>query len=108
MDRIYERGQANGVDCEVIDRERLAELEPHAAGIKAIHVPEAGIVDYKQVCQRLAERVRERDGQVLTSARVDEDRAQRRRRRPDDRRRTRSRRRRWSTAPDCIATASRR
>ena len=32
--------------------------------------PEAGIVDYKQVCRRLAERVRERDGRVLTSARV--------------------------------------
>ncbi len=70
MERIFERGQANGVLCEVIGRERLTELEPHAAGIRAIHVPEAGIVNYKQVCQRLAERVRERDGQVLTSARV--------------------------------------
>ena len=68
MERIFERGRANGVACEVIGRERLAELEPHAAGIKAIHVPEAGIVNYKQVCRRLAERVRERDGQVLTSA----------------------------------------
>ena len=55
---------------QVIDRARLTELEPHAAGIKAIHVPEAGIVNYKQVCQRLAERVREHEGQVLTSARV--------------------------------------
>jgi (S)-2-hydroxyglutarate dehydrogenase len=70
MERIFERGQANGVVCEVIGKERLAELEPHSAGIKAIHVPEAGIVDYKQVCERLAERVREREGQVLTSARV--------------------------------------
>jgi (S)-2-hydroxyglutarate dehydrogenase len=70
MERIYERGQANGVICEVIGRERLAELEPHSAGIKAIHVPEAGIVNYTQVCRRLAERVREHDGQVLTSARV--------------------------------------
>ena len=70
LERIFERGQANGVVCEVIGRERLAELEPHAAGVKAIHVPEAGIVNYRQVCQRLAERVRERDGEVLTSARV--------------------------------------
>ncbi len=70
MERIFERGQANGVACEVIGPDRLKELEPHSAGIKAIHVPEAGIVDYKQVCQRLAERVRERDGEVLTSARV--------------------------------------
>jgi (S)-2-hydroxyglutarate dehydrogenase len=70
MQRIFERGQANGVVCEVVGPERLAELEPHSAGIKAIHVPEAGIVNYKQVCGRLAERVRERDGQVLTSAPV--------------------------------------
>ena len=70
MERIYERGKANGVACEVIGRERLTELEPHTAGIKAIHVPEAGIVNYKQVCQRMAERVRAADGQVLTSARV--------------------------------------
>src|SRR5215813_7228708 len=37
LDRIFERGQANGVKCQLIDRARLAELEPHAAGVKAIH-----------------------------------------------------------------------
>src|SRR5687768_12064673 len=40
---IFERGQQNGVQCEVIGAERLRELEPHSAGIQAIHVPEAGI-----------------------------------------------------------------
>jgi L-2-hydroxyglutarate oxidase len=70
LERIYERGQANGVSCEVIDKHRLAELEPHAAGVRAIHVPEAGIVNYRQVCARLAERVREREGEVHTSTRV--------------------------------------
>ncbi len=64
LERIYERGQANGVNCTMIEKDRLAELEPHAAGVRAIHVPEAGIVDYRQVCERLAERVRERDGEV--------------------------------------------
>ncbi len=70
LERIYERGQANGVNCTLIDRGRLAELEPHASGVRAIHVPEAGIVDYRQVCERLAERVRQRDGEVVTRARV--------------------------------------
>ncbi|WP_337177105.1 L-2-hydroxyglutarate oxidase [Paludisphaera sp.] len=70
LERIHERGQANGVACEVIGKERLAELEPHAAGVKAIHVPEAGIVDYKEVCRRLAQRIQEAGGQVLTDARV--------------------------------------
>lgn len=70
LNRIYERGQANGVACEIIGPERLAELEPHSAGIKAIYVPEAGIVDYKQVCHRLADRIREAGGRILTSAKV--------------------------------------
>ncbi|AMV36263.1 L-2-hydroxyglutarate oxidase [Planctomyces sp. SH-PL62] len=70
LERIYERGQANGVVCSKIDKARLAELEPHSAGIQAIHVPEAGIVDYKAVCHRLTERIREAGGQVLTNARV--------------------------------------
>jgi L-2-hydroxyglutarate oxidase len=70
MQGIYERGQANGVQCTLIDKHRLAELEPHAAGVAAIHVPETGIVDYPGVCQRLAQRIRERDGQVVTGARA--------------------------------------
>jgi L-2-hydroxyglutarate oxidase len=69
LQRIYERGQANGINCELIDKVRLAELEPYAAGVKAIHVPEAGIVNYRQVCERLADRVRE-SGEVLLNARV--------------------------------------
>ncbi|QDU93910.1 L-2-hydroxyglutarate oxidase [Lignipirellula cremea] len=70
LQTIFERGQANGVRCEMIPRERLLELEPHAAGIQAIHVPEAGIVNYRQVCQRLAAIVRERGGEVVLGARV--------------------------------------
>ncbi|WP_339907250.1 L-2-hydroxyglutarate oxidase [Symmachiella dynata] len=70
LQRIYERGQANGVNCEIIGRERLHELEPHAAGVQAIHVPEAGIVNYRQVCRRLAEIIVERGGCVQTDARV--------------------------------------
>ena len=70
LERIHERGQANGVQCELIDAERLHELEPHAAGIRAIHVPEAGIVDYQQVCRRLGQVVRERGGTILTAAKV--------------------------------------
>ena len=70
LERIYERGLANGVRAEMIDRARLAELEPHAAGVRAIHVPEAGIVDYPQVCARLGEHVRRAGAQIVTLARV--------------------------------------
>ena len=70
MEAIYERGQANGVQCEIIGPERLRELEPHCNGIKAIHVPEAGIVNYRQVCRRLAEFVTDWGGQIKTGAKV--------------------------------------
>ncbi|MEX0715966.1 MAG: L-2-hydroxyglutarate oxidase [Planctomycetaceae bacterium] len=70
LEKIHERGQANGVTCEIIGRERLSELEPHAAGVRAIHVPDAGIVDYVAVCRRLAEIIRERGGEIRTGARV--------------------------------------
>jgi len=70
LQAIYERGQANGVRCEVIPRERLAEIEPHTAGIQAIHVPEAGIVDYPAVCRRLEEKIVAAGGTILLGARV--------------------------------------
>jgi L-2-hydroxyglutarate oxidase len=70
LHKIHERGVANGVDCALIDKARLAELEPHAAGVAAIHVPEAGIVNYRAVCERLAEKVRESGGEMAFGARV--------------------------------------
>ncbi|HND54667.1 MAG TPA: L-2-hydroxyglutarate oxidase, partial [Pirellulaceae bacterium] len=70
LQKIYERGQANGVQCEVIGVERLRELEPHVAGVRAIHVPEAGIVNYQRVCERLAELLVARGGRLVTGARA--------------------------------------
>ena len=70
LHRIYERGQQNNVACELIGRERLQEFEPHTAGIEAIHVPEAGIVDYKGVCARFAELLQEAGHEVRTRAEV--------------------------------------
>ncbi|WP_425400581.1 L-2-hydroxyglutarate oxidase [Aeoliella sp.] len=70
LENIFERGQANSVKCEMIDRDRLKDLEPHARGVQAIHVPETGIVDYVDVCHRLADRVIESGGNVVTGAQV--------------------------------------
>jgi L-2-hydroxyglutarate oxidase len=69
---ILERGKTNGVDCRLIGAAELRELEPHAAGLQAIHVPETGIVDYKAVCDRLVERITEKGGMVRTGACVEQ------------------------------------
>ena len=70
MQAIYERGRANGIDCELISAERCREIEPHAASVGAIHVPEAGIVDYGQVCQKMAELMRDAGHAIITGAEV--------------------------------------
>ena len=70
LERIYERGLANDIRCERVGPERLREIEPHVTGVQAIHVPEAGIVDYRQVADRLAERVKEKGADLRTSAKV--------------------------------------
>ena len=70
LERIFERGQQNGVVCTMIGPERLRELEPHAPGVKAIHVPESGIVNYGQVCRKMADLVRQHGSEIKTGARV--------------------------------------
>jgi (S)-2-hydroxyglutarate dehydrogenase len=70
MQALYERGLANGVQCKVIDQAALRDLEPHCAGIRALHVPEAGIIDYPAVCNRLAEKIQAAGGTLVLSARV--------------------------------------
>ncbi len=70
LQNIFQRGQANGVQCELIDRNRLTELEPHAAGIQAIHVAEAGIVNYRQVSECLGQEIQDRFAEVRLGARV--------------------------------------
>jgi L-2-hydroxyglutarate oxidase len=67
---IFERGQQNGIRCEIIEPKRLKELEPHAAGVKAIHVPEAGIVDFRAATEKMAELVVSRGSEVRCCARV--------------------------------------
>jgi L-2-hydroxyglutarate oxidase len=67
---IERKGRANEVACERIGPERLAEIEPHVRGVEALHVPEAGIVDYTGMAQQLAAVVRERGHDVRTGAGV--------------------------------------
>jgi len=68
LELLLERGRANGVVCERIGPERIRELEPHAAGIAAIHIPEAGVVDYAQVARRLAELLQMQGSRIVTKA----------------------------------------
>jgi L-2-hydroxyglutarate oxidase len=68
---LYQRGTQNGLEgLEMITGDELREIEPHAAGIAAIRVPQEGIVDYPRVCETLTALIRAQGGEVITSARV--------------------------------------
>ncbi|MEO1614909.1 MAG: L-2-hydroxyglutarate oxidase [Planctomycetota bacterium] len=72
LERISERGTQNGVVFRRINTDELRELEPNAAGIAALHVPETGIVDYVAVCEQLRSLVTESRGAVHFDSRVRE------------------------------------
>jgi (S)-2-hydroxyglutarate dehydrogenase len=69
LEELRRRGEANGLmGLRLIGPEELREIEPHAAGIKALAVPSTGITNYAAVCEKYAELISARSGTVLTSA----------------------------------------
>jgi (S)-2-hydroxyglutarate dehydrogenase len=70
---LWERGNANGLQGlrRLSSREEIREIEPHAAGVAAIHVPEEGIVDYRAVADALAGEVTRLGGRIVVDARVE-------------------------------------
>jgi L-2-hydroxyglutarate oxidase len=71
LDELERRGQANGlVGVRRLRAEEIREVEPHAAGIAALHVPETGIVDYPAVARAYGRKVEERGGTVWTGAKL--------------------------------------
>ncbi|MBI1997973.1 MAG: L-2-hydroxyglutarate oxidase [Deltaproteobacteria bacterium] len=71
LEELHRRGLANGLQgLEIIGPERLREFEPHAAGVKALCVPQTGIIDYKKVAAAYAEKIRANGGDIRTSHRV--------------------------------------
>ncbi len=71
LDMLYKRGLENGLDkIKPVNKEQIRDFEPHLAGIKALHVPYTGIIDYTEVCLKLAEKVREAGGVIQTGSQV--------------------------------------
>jgi len=67
LGEIERRSRANGVpDLERIDDvARLREIEPHVAGVAAVHSPHTAIVDYVSITEAMAQDVRAAGGRVL-------------------------------------------
>ena len=71
LDALYKQGLENGIsDVRIVDSQELKDLEPHATGIKAIHVPSTGIINYTSVVDELAKQIIKRGGEIKTKATV--------------------------------------
>jgi len=71
LENLWKRGNENGLQgLRKLNPEQIKEIEPHAAGIAAIHVPQEGIVDYPAVCEKLGELIRRAGGEIKLSTRV--------------------------------------
>jgi len=65
LDNIYKRGIENGLqNLKYLSREEFREIEPHCEGIRAIKVPQTGIIDYPGIAKKIKELFEELGGEV--------------------------------------------
>lgn len=63
---LYERAKANGVlDLQLIDGDKIQDIEPYCEGLKALWSPHTGIVDFGLVTQHYAGDIRSMGGKIL-------------------------------------------
>jgi L-2-hydroxyglutarate oxidase LhgO len=71
LDELHRRATANGVPgLRMLDGDGIRELEPHTAGVRALHVPGTSVVDYRLVSERLAAEIARLGGEVRTGTTV--------------------------------------
>jgi len=71
LDELHRRGIANGLKgLRMLTGDEIREREPHASGIRGIHVPSTGIVDYKTVARKYAELIERAGGAIHVSHEV--------------------------------------
>ena len=71
LQTIHERGTANGLKgLTLLSGAEVSEYEPHCRAVRALLVPETGIVDYSQVAEKMAGLVRAHGALIATGAEV--------------------------------------
>lgn len=68
---LYERGQKNLCpDLKLIEGKEIKEIEPYCEGVKAIHSPHTGIVDWGLVTEYYAQDFKQAGGDVHLNFKV--------------------------------------
>jgi (S)-2-hydroxyglutarate dehydrogenase len=71
LEDLYQRGLGNGVRVAKLTAEQVKELEPHVECLAGIRVFSTGIVNYKQVCQKYADLIMRRGGEIYLNTKVE-------------------------------------
>lgn len=71
LEELRRRGEVNGISgLRMLTPEQLREIEPHAGGVGALHVPPTGITDYVAVSEKYAELARVGGAEIRTGCEV--------------------------------------
>lgn len=70
LDALMERATRNGIAAERIDAAELVKREPAITGLGAIFTPSTGIIDYRGICEAMADAIRKAGGEIVTGAEV--------------------------------------
>ena len=71
MEVLYKRGIDNGLKgLKLLKKEELNDYEPHVVGLAGIWVPQTGIIDFKNVSEKLAENIRHRGAEIYFGQKV--------------------------------------
>jgi (S)-2-hydroxyglutarate dehydrogenase len=64
LQTLAERGRANGLTLTELGPGEFAELEPNIRGVRALHVAESGVIDFRGVAHAYADVIRSRGGEI--------------------------------------------
>ncbi len=66
LGELERRAKENGVrDVRRLDEAGIREVEPHAAGIAALHIPGTATTDFRAVCESFAKDITDHGGDVV-------------------------------------------
>jgi (S)-2-hydroxyglutarate dehydrogenase len=72
LEILYQRGLQNGIAVTRLTPDEVREKEPHVSCVAGLAVPSTGIVDYREVCNCLAELIAADGGILCTGTEVSE------------------------------------
>ena len=73
LDMLHTRGQQNGLGgLRMMTLAELREIEPHVNGVAGMFVPQTGIIDYKQVSDKYAQKFQLLGGEIRLGERVEQ------------------------------------